>query len=287
MMSACPKLSWEEKIQGLRLNHGQRRQVELLLANPVNHIQDQRFRYPAQMQPIQARRVETVQGIKLQADEEPILFLQMNYALFKVGVIKRKMLRQKAFQPETVRALLDWHQKYLEAQAQIVTSNLGLVLALSKRSYFSGMEITDLISEGSEALLRAVEKFDCGRGFKFSTYAWRVISKSFARLAGKQKRYHDKFPVQYDTEMEPDKHQELKREELHQDMVQEVRFMLANNRADLTGIEKTVVELRFNLNQANPAPMTLLSVGERLGLTKERIRQIQNHALAKLRLVAL
>lgn len=286
MVSASLKLTLEEKILGLNLIRGERKELETILNSPVNHIADRRFRRPAQMQEIMDKQVQTVQGLKLETEDEKVLFLQMNYAQFRVGVLKRKLLRQKQLDPATVRETRAWHQKYLNYRTQIVASNMGLVLAISKRSNFSGMEMTDLISEGSVALLRAVEKFDCGRGYKFSTYAWRVIIKAFARMARKQMRYHNVFPAQLDPELEKDNHLESERLEIHQDLVQEVRSIITNNLANLSGIEKTVVELRFNLTQANPTPMTLLRVGEHLGLSKERIRQIQNHALAKLRVAA-
>ena len=63
-------------------------------------------------------------------------------------------------------------------------------------------------------------------------------------------------------------------------------FKGTKNLADLSGIEQSVVEMRFSLDQSHQSPLTLKQVGAKLGLTKERIRQIQNKALAKLRVTA-
>ena len=66
----------------------------------------------------------------------------------------------------------------------------------------------------------------------------------------------------------------------------EVHTLLRDNLADLSQIEQSVVDLRFSLLHGQHKPLTLKQVGSKLGLTKERIRQIQNKALAKLRIAA-
>jgi RNA polymerase primary sigma factor len=76
----------------------------------------------------------------------------------------------------------------LETRSKIVTANMGLVLAMAKRSDFPGVEFTDLVSEGSMALLRAADKFDCARGFKFSTYASKWIQAAITRTISNQVR---------------------------------------------------------------------------------------------------
>ena len=63
------------------------------------------------------------------------------------------------------------------------------------------MEFADMLGEGNMALLRAVDKFDVSRGFKFSTYACRAILKAFGR-GRKQTKYRQHNPVHFDPEME-------------------------------------------------------------------------------------
>ena len=235
------------------------------------------------MREVMEQAIRVIPGKVLTAADEQALFMQLNYARHQVTQVRRKLIASRSWRKSTVMKLLEWHERQAEAQSKIITANMGLVLAMSKRSAYSGVEFTDLVSEGSMALLRAAEKFDCSRGFKFSTYAWRAISKAFSRLIKQTHRYRSVFPAQLDPALEKDDRLDRRREEAYQDMVSEVRLIMQDNLANLTGIERSVVEMRFSLNQAKSAPLTLGKVGDQLGLTKERIRQIQNKALAKLR----
>ena len=73
---------------------------------------------------------------------------------------------------------------------------------MAKRTRMGDVDFGELVSEGNMALLRAVEKFDIGRGFKFSTYACRAILKAFSRIAMKTNRYRQAFPTEFDPTME-------------------------------------------------------------------------------------
>jgi RNA polymerase primary sigma factor len=132
------------------------------------------------------------------------------------------------------------------------------------------------------ALLRSVEKFDASRGFKFSTYACRAIFKSFNRLASKTGRYRQRFPTEYDPQLERSDY-DVKRHEMQRDAsVEALRDVLLGDRASLTDVERTVVIERFAISGQGKR-RTLAEVGRMVGLTNERVRQIQNHALGKIR----
>lgn len=274
-----------EKIEGASLARPQRKDLEDLFAKPLSYVYDDRFRRPSQMNEILRREVTVVPGTAPTLENEQTLFLQMNYCRYKMGTVLRRLKRQAEWDRTDLKELLQWYQQQLEFRSKIVTANMGLVLAMSRRINSTDLEFTDLISEGSMALLRATEKFDCGRGWKFSTYACRAILKAFSRVAKQSYRYRNRFPAQLDTTMMKDDSLEQKREEDFYDLVDDVRDIMEYNLADLTDIEKSIVEMRFSLNDRDKKPLTLKQVGEVLGLTKERIRQIQKKALAKIRTI--
>ena len=168
---------------------------------------------------------------------------------------------------------------------QIAETNLALVLAMAKRVRNIDVDLSDLIGEGNMALMRSVDKFDCMRGFKFSTYACRAILKAFSRYSMKVQKDRSKIVAEFDPTMERSNHLETVRAQSEKDSAREVRHLVETNCADLSDLEKLVITARFGLNKAPGTPQaTLEQVGREIGLTKERVRQIQNRGLEKLRL---
>ncbi len=222
----------------------------------------------------------------LTTDQEQLLFLRFNYARREVLAILDASAEKRLTAAQT-RKMLAWGHRALVARSEIVRFNLPLVLAMAKRTRLGGTDYNELISEGNVALLRSSEKFDCSRGYKFSTYACRAILKSFSRVAMRASRYRSRFPVEFDPSMERSDFLESKRTDVESDCVEELKNILVNNVADLNDVERTVIKERFALDRARvlekPSPKTLEEVGLLIGVTKERVRQIQNKALAKIR----
>ena len=279
-----------------------------LLAEPIDFIDDERFDRPGMdkelfgveskladksatrfirpnpvLQPREGRgsRVPTLTG-----DQERLLFLRLNYARRAAGKVLESSAGQRLNASQT-RTLLAWGHRALATRSEIVQFNLPLVLAMAKRTRLQAIDYNELISEGNVALLRSAEKFDVGRGYKFSTYACRAILKSFSRVAMRASRYRGRFPVEFDPSMERSDFLEKKRNTIETDCVSELRTILTKNLADLNEVEQTVISERFALSAVlsaeTPQPKTLEQVGVLIGVTKERVRQIQNRAIKKIR----
>ncbi len=239
------------------------------------------------LSPGKSRTVKSAQQVILTGAEERILFYQFNYARFRVWKLQELVWGSEAKKPtpEQAEQMLRWYRKAERIREQIAETNLALVLAMAKRTRMSEVDFADLVSEGNMALLRAVDKFDAGRGYKFSTYACRAILKAFSRQGMKLSKYRQRFPTDFDPKLEKSNFLEMKRAGFEKDAAEEVRRIVLDNRADLTDVERTVIEHRFGLESGdNEKPMTLEQVGQIIGVTKERVRQIQNKAMEKIRL---
>ena len=222
--------------------------------------------------------------VLLSAAQERVLFLKYNYARHRVSELQLEIGPLEPTE-EMARVMLHWYGQAAKYREQIAETNLALVLAMAKRTRMSEVDFADLVSEGNMALLRSVDKFDCGRGFKFSTYACRAILKSFSRQGMKLSKYRQRFPTDFDPALEKSNHLETLRRTHELEAAAEVKYIVLSNDAELTEVEQVVIHHRFGLGgDGLTDPLTLEQVGQIIGVTKERVRQIQNKALEKIRL---
>ena len=220
----------------------------------------------------------------MSAAEERLMFLRFNYSKMRLSRLQKRIKKDGLSEP-LAREVLEWHRKFEHFREYLVRTNLALVLAMAKRTRLGDVDFAEIVSEGNMALLRAVDKFNVDRGFKFSTYACRAILKAFSRTALKSSRHRTRFPVEFEPDMEKSDWQDRRRDAVEEDCIDELKAIVNRNLADLSNVEQTVIRRRFNWEQDEESPLTLEEVGRIIGVTKERVRQIQNKALAKIRTV--
>ena len=216
----------------------------------------------------------------LTREQEVWLFRKFNYLKYRAVKLRDQLDPDK---PST--RLMDQIEKLYEEivaiKNRIVRANLRLVVSIAKRRVSPDDSFFDLVSDGNMSLIRAVEKFDYARGNKFSTYASWAIMKNYARTIPDEHRRRDRFRaadveiLQTAADCREDENQ--KRLAASDRLQQVGRFL---DRLDSR--EQTIIIRRYGLDHEHE-PQTLKEVGSALGVTKERVRQIEAKALEKLR----
>jgi RNA polymerase primary sigma factor len=269
------------------LSIGQLRELKGVLDDAFEYVPNPRFQSPETMREILAQKGIGSPGSILKAGEERTLFLQMNYARFHIHRLRAVLLGPTPWRACDINECLEWNRLYLDTRNAIVSGNLGLVMSLAKRMGGSGPEYSDRVSEGNLALLRAVHRYDCSFGFRFSTYAHRVILLSMIQLAHRWHRHHRMFPMPWDPEMECQIHHRPEKDSNPPVQVQDILALLNHPNGLLSKLEIRVIEARYCLGGGRSRPMTLKQVGDQFGLSVGRVRRTLNQALAKLRTAAL
>lgn len=217
----------------------------------------------------------------LTREEEGVLFRQYNYARLKLRQLQIQISCSNKARDKDLDDLIRWHEISTDRRDHIVERNLALVLAMAKRSWATG-EYADLVAEGNVALLRAVDRFNCELGFKFSTYACRALTTAFNRFGRKQSKHRNNVPFEFDPDREPVHHESERF--VSPEHINAIRNIVRCEEVQLTSVEKEVLRYRFGLfSGPNPPKLTLEKAGRVLGISKERVRQVQLRALRKIR----
>src|SRR5579872_3425513 len=276
----------------------------------------------------------------LTAEQEVDLAKRIEAGLFAEHKLETTALEGRAGLDEGYRRDLELiAEDGRRAKAHMLEANLRLVVSVAKKYSDRGLSLLDVVQEGNLGLIRAVEKFDYTKGYKFSTYAmwWirQAIQRGFAdsartirlpvhvlemlsKLSRVERDMHQRLgreptPEELAVELDrtPDQIEELLRtsrqpisldstigedgETSIGDLIEDVDAPEASELVDrqlmaeqlrsaldaLTPREATIMAMRFGLYDGNPH--TLDEIGRALGLTRERIRQLEKQSLSKLR----
>jgi RNA polymerase primary sigma factor/RNA polymerase sigma factor len=219
----------------------------------------------------------------LTREQEGYLFRKYNFLKCRASQLRDKLDPSRARSSEMDEIERLYHQA-VQVKNQIVKSNLRLVVSIAKRHVAGNDDFFQLVSDGNMSLIRAVEKFDFSRGNKFSTYASWAIMKNFARTIPDEFRQKDRFRPTSEELFLSREDQRSDRYSLESAQTQRAQ-QVSRIMESLDDREQKIIISRFGLDYSQE-PLTLKEVGEELGVTKERIRQIEARALSKLRAAA-
>jgi RNA polymerase primary sigma factor len=216
----------------------------------------------------------------LTRDQEKHLFRKYNYLKYRAHQLRLTLVPARA-----TNSLMDrieqFYEQAVKVKNRIVQANLRLVVSIAKRHVGAGDDFFSLVSDGNISLMRAVDKFDYARGNKFSTYATWAVMRNFARTIPDEFRHRERFRTCQDEMFDVQQDQRaIPRQIESAQHLREQQISRILSRLD--DREQRIIISRFGLNHAQE-PKTLQEVGVQLGVTKERIRQIEVRALLKLR----
>ena len=215
----------------------------------------------------------------LTRDQEAHLFRKYNYLKYKASRIRDNLGKPASIRE--LRAILLLASQAEEVRNEIITANLRMAVNVARKNRHRQDDLFDLISDANITIMKAVEKFDYGRNFRFSTYAMWSLIKNFCRTVPAEIRHRDRFRTGESAPdlVEDDYFVDVHKAEQDRANREAVKKLLGC----LDARERHIICLRFGLGND---PMTLKEAGAVIGVTKERIRQLERWAKDKMAFMA-
>jgi RNA polymerase sigma factor (sigma-70 family) len=230
----------------------------------------------------------------LNKEQEQHLFRKMNFLKHKAVRLRGQLrfptgcMEGVKERKEHLAAIEDLERQAQALKAHLINCNMRLVVSIAKQYATRTDNFSELLSDGHVSLISAVERFDYSRGTKLSTYASWAIMKNCARSIAKEKHRRRRYRTGqrdwfFEAAADPrsDEQTSLALANEARDCV--CRLLELLNFLDPR--EQQIIRLRTGLD-SNAKRVTLEKIGKRLGITKERVRQLQSRAIRKLRNLA-
>lgn len=213
--------------------------------------------------------------------QEQELFMRMNFCKYRVNALRSRLSRTKPDAAKLAEAE-DYLRRAVRVRNYLIESNTRLVVSIARKFADTKNGFDDLLSTGIGSLMHAVEKFDYSRGYRFSTYATCAVRRDLYRLVMGRKKDLQRFATGSgdfltgcaDEERDPDEMTEAGWNQLSSSLQKMLQ--------QLDDRERFIVTYRFGLDESG-LKSSYSILGKRLGISKERVRQLANRALDKLR----
>jgi RNA polymerase sigma factor (sigma-70 family) len=219
----------------------------------------------------------------LNKEQEQHLFRQMNFLKHKANKLRARLDPTRA-RIQELKEIEDLQDQATTVKEQLINCNMRLVVSIAKRHAGQADNFFELLSDGNVSLIRAVEKFDYSRGNKFSTYASWAIMKNYARSIPEEKHRRERYLTGHEElfEAAPDTRTD---EQECLASVEQAAHRVNRLLEYLDPRERQIIRMRAGLDNHSEG-MTLEEIGQQLGITKERVRQLNVRIMKKLRDIA-
>jgi len=219
----------------------------------------------------------------LSAEEEQTLFREMNFLKCKANSL-RSQLDPDSPDEDGINKIESYLNAAQRIRSHLLRCNMRLVVSIIKKCVTPHFSFDELLSDGIWSLIKAVDKFDYARGFRFSTYAYHAISNFAHRKIADQRKAVSRFtPATHSSAL--DEAWEVKEPAMNEEIWQELSALVAKSMNNLDQREQLIIQGRFALGEQQKV-RTFQSLADELGISKERVRQLEQRAVAKLRLKA-
>jgi RNA polymerase primary sigma factor len=212
-------------------------------------------------------------------EQETALFREMNRLKYRASSLQSRLdpdrIDLQAI--EKIDLLLDKAQKIRD---HITKANMRLVMSIAKKYVTPQLTFDEMLSDGVLTLMQAVEKFDYDRGFRFSTYAYRSIVHGIYRSVAtvqKEELYFTQEADQWAIEQQDDQSSSSMNEQIWHNL----RKLTASMLDQLDRRERFIIRSRYALGFHRKV-RTLQFLADKLGISKERVRQLEKRAVSKL-----
>lgn len=216
----------------------------------------------------------------LAADQERDLFRKMNYLKFRANMIRTRL------NPESpdATAIAEFDALLAESNQvrdQIIKANMRLVISIVKKFVTPKHSFDELLSDGIVSLMQAVDKFDYDKGFRFSTYAYRAIARNAFRSITDRQKEESRFDASMSEDLSSVPEQD-RTSALDEKEWMSMRSSMLEMMDQLDRRERFILRGRFALG-AHRKVRTFQCLADKLGVSKERVRQLEQRAIAKLK----
>jgi RNA polymerase sigma factor (sigma-70 family) len=218
--------------------------------------------------------------------QEQHLFRKMNFLKYRAARLLEGMktptgrINTQKLRTQDLDQIDAYLQKANAVKAVLIACNMRLVVSIAKRHSGQTDNFFELLSDGNMSLMRAVEKFDFSRGNKFSTYASWAIMKNYARSIPEEKTRRERYLTGSEEIFDAAPDNRTDEQEVVQ-AAEQASYKVNRLLEYLDPREREIIRLRAGLDSSET--MTLEKIGEKLGITKERVRQLNVRAMKKLR----